>query len=170
MTKRNFAGRVVVLFCCLAGLTWAVCELIRSQTRVVAVSNDATMTDMRVGTILDINIIGYHRCNRKSNCPGRCRIGHCWSFPGLDPCNPATWFIVTTDYTRSGCTSTGTYKVCEPFEKCLPCADVVPKCGFEELVIWRDDGFDVENCVLLNARYDCAVILNQLCKKGCNLF
>ena len=30
MTKRNFTGRVVVLFCCLAGLTWAGSGLIDS--------------------------------------------------------------------------------------------------------------------------------------------
>ena len=63
MTKRNFAGRVIVLFCCLAGLTWAVCELIRSQTRVVAVSNDATMTDMRVGRK------GLWKCDTSVTCP-----------------------------------------------------------------------------------------------------
>ena len=123
MTKRIFAGRVVALFCCLAGLAWAGHGLLDLQPGVAVVSKDVLMKNVWVGKM------GFWKCDVSLSCPAPCVPGsHIGEHISGNPYIPYNWFGYVPG-TR-GCSVNTEYKICGD-KLCLSWCDdnAKKKCG-----------------------------------------
>jgi len=168
--KRVFVRRVVMVFCCLAGLAWAGYELTDPPSRMIDVSNDTLIADLRVGGDAK------RKCGSSTSCPGRCVLtGYSVPLlrvPNYDPCDPDSWYVAAHSGSRGGCTLaiTNTYRQCIADEKCAICIDgLFDRCGFLELLRERNDGFDPIRCYPRGLRIVCSTILLSTCKPSCGL-
>ena len=154
--KRIFAGRMVLFFCCLAGLAWASWGLFNSSPGV-AISNDALMSTM-------VGKWGKHACNTLMPCPSAL----CVPPSGLNSITfeNGGWSFDWEHPGESGCSAnSGTYKVCGPIGfGCWWCAENKAACGAYQIPVYipvfNDDGKPIKVITFCGD-------LGVPCAKGC---
>jgi hypothetical protein len=141
MNLQNLVKRFVLLFSFVLGLGWGTHGVMFPNTEI-----GESWKEIKIGSW------GWHRCNTTNNCPGLCVVG---SSKGVRY-NSTTKLWEFKDFVPgiSGCTQTGTYKICGGFWCPTNCSNGNDKCGVKDIafdIIDQTSGASAQWCSSTNA-------------------